>query len=179
MKIKTLVTMALAVSNESKCPSHKVGTVIVKNGRVISTGYNGTRAGGINPDEHAISMGWAERAVDGVRLYPKYEDEYSSWANTHVIHSEMNALLYAARSGQSVDGATLVTSLSPCSNCAKHMAAAGIKKVIYHTLYSKSAEGWEKTLEDQGIEVEQYESVIDFNNYHVRVPRLPKFLTVL
>ncbi|QAY01168.1 dCMP deaminase [Aeromonas phage Aswh_1] len=174
MKIKTLMTMALAVSNESKCPSHKVGTVIVKDGRVISTGYNGTRAGGVNPDEHARSMGWAGFQRGKVRLYPEYENDYSDWANTHVVHSEMNALLYAARTGQSVDGATLVTSLSPCSNCAKHMAAAGIKKVIYHTRYSKSPDGWEKTLEDQGIEVEQCENVIDFSNYEVRVSRIKK-----
>ncbi|ASU00466.1 dCMP deaminase [Aeromonas phage AS-zj] len=174
MKIKTLVTMALAVSNESKCPSHKVGTVIVKDGRVISTGYNGTRAGGINPDEHAINMKWAGFQRGMVRLYPEHEEEYSNWANIHVVHSEMNALLYAARAGQSVDGATLVTSLSPCSNCAKHMAAAGIKKVIYHTRYSKSPDGWEKVLEDQGIEVVHCGDVIDFNNYAVRVDRIKK-----
>lgn len=171
MEIKALMSMAMAVSSQSKCPSHKVGTIIFKDGRPLVSGVNGTREKGVNPDEYAVSQGWAVRVGKQVRLFPVHEDKYSAWANDNVVHSEMNAILYAARAGLSVEGATLVTTLSPCNNCAKHIAAAKIKKVVYHTRYSKSKDGWEKALTDQGIIVEQCNDLIDVLNCEVRVER--------
>jgi dCMP deaminase len=79
----------------------------VKDGNVISFGYNGTPAG--------MDNGCEENNVT--------KDE--------VIHAEMNAILKAAKSGNAVDGSTLYLSLSPCKNCCKLIVQSGIKRVVY------------------------------------------------
>jgi dCMP deaminase len=81
--------------------------VLVKDGNVISFGYNGTPAG--------MDNGCEENNVT--------KDE--------VIHAEMNSILKAAKSGNSVDGSTLYLSLSPCQNCCKLIIQSGIKRVVY------------------------------------------------
>ena len=58
MKASTVLQIAYLVSQESKCCSWKVGAVIEKNGRIISTGYNGSPAGGVNCCDHADEKGW-------------------------------------------------------------------------------------------------------------------------
>lgn len=151
MKLQTLATLALAVSQESKCPSHKVGAIILKDGRVVSTGYNGTIKGCVNPDTYAMERGWCDPL--GV-LYEKHSNDYSLWANDNVIHAEMNAILFAAKESGGIDGSTMVTSVSPCSNCRKHIKAAGIKTLIYVQEYNRSVgTGWVEDLESAGIEV--------------------------
>ena len=81
--------------------------MLVKDGNVISFGYNGTPAG--------MDNGCEENNVT--------KDE--------VIHAEMNAILKAAKSGNAVDGSTLYLSLSPCQNCCKLIIQSGIKRVVY------------------------------------------------
>ena len=58
MKASTVLQIAYLVSQESKCCSWKVGAVIEKNGRIISTGYNGSPSGGVNCCDHAAEQGW-------------------------------------------------------------------------------------------------------------------------
>ena len=58
MKASTVLQIAYLVSQESKCCSWKVGAVIEKNGRIISTGYNGSPAGGVNCCDYAAEQGW-------------------------------------------------------------------------------------------------------------------------
>lgn len=57
MKASTVLQIAYLISQESKCCSWKVGAVIEKNGRIISTGYNGSPAGGVNCCDHAEIKG--------------------------------------------------------------------------------------------------------------------------
>ena len=104
---KTFINIAKEIGSLSHCTRTKVGAVLVKDGNVISFGYNGTPAG--------MDNGCEENNVT--------KDE--------VIHAEMNAILKAAKSGNAVDGSTLYLSLSPCQNCCKLIIQSGIKRVVY------------------------------------------------
>jgi len=108
----------------------KVGSVVVKDNRIISIGYNGTPAGWTNNCE----------GDDG-----KTKDE--------VIHAEANSILKLAKSGDGGDGADLFCTHAPCVQCAKMIYGAGIKKVYYRDTYRDTL-GIE-FLEKCNIEVEQ------------------------
>ena len=102
---------ALSHSNRSK-----VGAVLVKKQRVISVGYNGTPTGWDNCCEDAVGK-----------------------TKTEVIHAESNALMFAAKYGVSTDGCSLVTTMSPCIECAKLIYQAGIVEVYYRDKYRDDA----------------------------------------
>ena len=104
---KTFINIAKEVGTLSHCTRSKVGAVLVKDGNVISFGYNGTPAGMDNTCEE------------------------NNVTKDEVIHAEMNAILKAAKSGNAVDGSTLYLSLSPCQNCCKLIIQSGIKRVVY------------------------------------------------
>ena len=114
------INIAREIASASKCVSKQVGAVIVKNGRILSTGYNGTPAGFTNCCDH-----W-----DG-----QYTSEHHEWSKTYEIHAEMNAIIWAAREGISIDGATIYVTLEPCSECSKNLIASGIKKIVYDKAY--------------------------------------------
>ncbi len=160
MKSSTLMQIAYLVSQESKCVSWKVGAVIAKNGRIISTGYNGSPSGGINCCDHAKDENWLSPRYTSVpphnnRMVLKSEcrADHSSWSKLNEIHAELNAILYAAKNGTSIDGATMYVTLSPCSECAKAIANSGIKQLVYSELYDKNEPGWQEILLSAGITV--------------------------
>ena len=100
------------VATRSTCDRAFVGcTLVNKDNRIVSTGYNGSVAG--NP--HCDEVGHVLR--DGHCIA--------------TIHAEMNALLYCAKEGISVKGATAYITHFPCLNCAKALIQAGIAKVVY------------------------------------------------
>ena len=101
------MSIALLASKRSPCARLNVGSVIVKNNRIISMGYNGFIAGAPH----------ISHIVDG--------HEQST------IHSEINAITDCARRGVSLNEATIFITHYPCINCFKAIAACGIKKIIY------------------------------------------------
>lgn len=105
------VNIAKEVASLSHCNRFKVGALLVKDGNIISFGYNGTPAGAENDCEK-----------DGVTI-------------PQVIHGEVNAILKAAKKGTPVDGSTLYLTLSPCLDCSKLILQSGIKRVVYLTKY--------------------------------------------
>ena len=105
------MNIAKEIATLSHCVRFKVGSVIVKDGNIISMGYNGTPSGMDNCCER-----------DNVTL-------------PHVIHAEVNAVLKAAKTGTSVDGSTLYLTLSPCLDCSKLVLQAGVKRVVYLETY--------------------------------------------
>ena len=162
MKSSTFMQIAYLVSQESKCVSWKVGAVIAKNGRIISTGYNGSPAGGVNCCDHAAEQNWTVGTynpvpphINRVTLKAECRDLHSKWSAHNEIHAELNAILYAARNGTAIEGATMYVTLSPCNNCTKAIAQSGIKQLVYSETYDRSEEGWEKILIDAGVEVYQ------------------------
>ena len=126
---RTYLNMATEWAKLSHCSRKQVGALIVKNGMIISDGYNGTPTGFDN--------------------FCEDEEGYTKW---HVLHAEANAILKVAASTQSCDGATLYISLSPCKSCSKLIHQAGIKRVVYSSSY-KDLSGVE-FLEKAGIKVE-------------------------
>ena len=108
--------MALVWSNLSKCNRKKVGALIVKDGMIISDGYNGSPSGFPNACE---------------------DDE----GNTHwyVLHAEANALTKLAKSNNSAHNSTLYITLSPCKDCSKLILQAGVKRVVFTRKYKDTS----------------------------------------
>ena len=109
--------MAIAelASKRATCPRRSVGAVLVKNKRIIATGYNGSPPG----QPHCIDVGCL--MVDGHCI--------------RTIHAEENAIVFCARAGIPVEGATLYITSSPCQHCAKVIIASGITEVVYGDEY--------------------------------------------
>jgi len=99
----------------------KVGSVVVKDNRIISIGYNGMPAGWDNSCEEVIEV-----HEDG-GVVTKTKDE--------VIHAEANAILKLARDGESGNGSILFCTHAPCVQCAKLIHGAGISKMYYRDSY--------------------------------------------
>ena len=138
---KNFINIAREIASASKCVSKQVGAVIVKDGRILSTGYNGTPAGYTNCSVH-----W-----DG-----EYTKDHHEWSKTYEIHAEMNALIWAARKGISIEDATIFVTLEPCSECSKNLIAAGIKRIVYEKAYEHTqSEVITKFIEDNGVIIEQ------------------------
>ncbi len=118
------MNIAHVAAERSNCCRRKVAAIIVKDKRVISTGYNGTPRGVANCDE-----GGCPRCNSDVK---------SGHALTECLccHAEENSIVQAACHGISVDGAMIYTTFSPCLLCAKMIINAGIVEVVYHSRYS-------------------------------------------
>jgi dCMP deaminase len=116
--------IAKVVALRSNCCRRHVAAVIVKDGRIISTGYNGTPRGIRNCNE-----GGCPRCNS---------DAPSGSRSTECLcsHAEENAIVQAAYHGIMVKGSTLYTTYSPCLLCAKMIINAGIVEVVYHQRYS-------------------------------------------
>ena len=108
---KFFLDVASRLADESHCISLHVGAVIVKDKRIISMGYNGTPT----------------------------KDQHHQWSLSNEIHAEMNALMYAAKQGISVDGCTMYVTHQPCDECIKNIYQAGIKRVVYMHPYKYSS----------------------------------------
>ena len=154
--------MALVMAEESKCVSHKVGAIIVKDNRIISTGINGSPVGQLNCCDHfnediRPELFGRPQLVSSNKLELKLNEqgkiEHREWSLKNEIHAELNAILFAARHGIAIDGATMYTTLSPCSNSAKAISQSGIKRLIYNVLYHRSEPTWDKILKQAKIEV--------------------------
>ena len=147
---RTFLDITKLIANHSKCIKVQVGSVLVKDTRIISMGYNGTISGQPNCNEKFDPNDF----IFGMRVQEKIDDHYK-FQKINEVHAEINAILYAAKHGIPTEGATLYCNLSPCNDCCKTIAAAGIKKVIYEKRYEKETEGLE-LLSKCGIEVIQF-----------------------
>lgn len=121
--------MALEWAKLSHCKRRQVGALIVKNGMIISDGYNGTPSGFENTCED--------------------EAGETKW---YVLHAEANAILKVASSTQSSKNSTLYLTLSPCRECSKLIHQSGIKRVVYSKQY-KDISGLD-FLEKAGVEID-------------------------
>jgi len=133
---KAYLRMAKTWSELSHCSRKQVGAIIVKDGMIISDGFNGTPSGFDNCCE----------ADTGETLW-------------YVLHAEANAILKVAKSTHNCHGATLYLTLSPCKDCSKLVVQSGISKVVYSKSYKD--ESGIIFLEQAGIEVVQIENVVD------------------
>ena len=109
---RSFINIAKEIAKASKCVSKQVGAVIVKDGRILSTGYNGTPAGYKNCTEH-----W-----NG-----EYTKDHHEWSKTYEIHAEMNAIIWAARKGISIEGATIYVTLEAYEHTNSEVISKFIK----------------------------------------------------
>ncbi len=135
--------IAKVASLRSNCVKRKVAAVIVKDKRVMSTGYNGTPRGTTNCFEGGCPR-CNNLADSGTRL-----DECLC------SHAEENAITQAAYHGVSVKGGTLYTTFAPCLMCTKMIINAGIEEVIYNLDYPLNEVSFQ-LLGQVGIQVRQY-----------------------
>jgi len=109
------MNIAKEVASRSTCDRKHVGSVIVRDRTILSTGYNGS-----------------------IRGMPHCDDIGHMMENNHcvaTIHAETNAILQAAKNGVMIDGAEVYITASPCWPCFKMLANAGIKKIYYGEFY--------------------------------------------
>jgi dCMP deaminase len=107
--------IAQVVSSRSTCPRKFVGSVIVRDKTILSTGYNGS-----------------------IRGMPHCSDEGHMMENGHcvaTIHAEANAIIQSAKNGVNIDGATIYVTASPCWSCFKQIANSGIRRICYGEFY--------------------------------------------
>jgi dCMP deaminase len=107
--------IAEEVATRATCDRRRVGAVVVRDRMILSTGYNGS-----------------------IRGMPHCDDAGHMMENGHcvaTIHAEANAVLQAARNGVRIDEAEIYTTASPCWNCFKMLANAGIRRIYYGTFY--------------------------------------------
>lgn len=114
--------MAEVIAGWASCyqKDRKIGAVIVKNKRIVTTGYNGAPAG----IKTCVERGECLRKKLGIASGTKHEICYA-------IHAEQNAIIQAAKLGSSIDGATLYCTHQPCVICAKMIVNSGITRVVY------------------------------------------------
>lgn len=113
----------------------KVGSVVVKDNRIISIGYNGTPAGWDNVCEEKV---YCEDGDWSEQLLPKDANQwirYKLKTKDEVIHAEANAIAKLARDGESGLHASLFCTHAPCVQCAKLIYGAGINSVYYRNSY--------------------------------------------
>lgn len=134
--------MAVRAAEESHAVRKKVGAIFVSEEGVMSIGINGMPAGGSNVCEYK---------AEG-RLYTKDE----------VSHAEENLLTKMLREGLSAKGGTVYCTLSPCVNCAKMMANAGIKQIWY--LEGYKPEGIAYMREHFDIRIKIYDKFSSWQN---------------
>jgi dCMP deaminase len=130
-----------AVGKRSTCDRGFAATLIVKDKRILTTGYSG--APSKLPDCNEIGHELSEVIND---------DGTTSKHCIRTVHSEQNAIIQAAKYGISIDGATVYTRYEPCYTCAKMIVNAGIKKVICQTMYHR-AQRTREIFKSAGIEL--------------------------
>ena len=127
------------VAKRSTCRRRAVGAIVVKDKRILSTGYNGAPAN----VRHCIDIGCLREEL-GVASGERHE-------LCRGIHAEQNAIIQAALHGVSISGSTLFCTNMPCSICAKMIINAGIRKVYYKEGYADPMS--KELLEEAGVEL--------------------------
>ena len=109
------MAIALQVATRATCDRKHVGAVIVRDRTILSTGYNGSIRGLGHCDEEGHMM----------------EDGHC----VRTVHAEANAIVQAARNGVGIEGASIYVTASPCWNCFKLIANAGLDRICFGEFY--------------------------------------------
>lgn len=112
------------VATRSTCLRRKVGAIIVKDKRILTTGYNGAPMGVRN----CLEIGTCLREELGVPAGERHEI-------CRGLHAEQNAILQSAYHGVQIRGSVIYSTTQPCALCAKMIINCGIKKIYYFEDY--------------------------------------------
>ncbi len=147
--------LALVVESGARCLGSKVGAVLVRDHRVLGSGYNGTPSGYPNCTP-------AERGCH--RCAIRFDEPQANLSGKLYdiclcVHAEQNAMATAARFGVGIDGATLYSTLQPCFNCLKEVLQTGLRGVVFRRR-------WQAGHPDYAWVSDEYERLID--HFHTR-----------
>ena len=136
-----LMTVAIEWKKESTCMRNQVGGVLVQDGRIIASGYNGSPSG----LSHCFGLETCPENING-RI-----------TCTKTLHCEAAIITFCAKQGIPTNQSDLFITLFPCKECAKMLINAGIKKIYYLEEYSGI--NGRTLLEEAQIEIEK----LDYN----------------
>lgn len=145
---KRFMELTEQVASWSSCynSNRQVGAIIVKNKRILTTGYNGAPQGVVSCKERGECL----RIKLGIKSGTRHELCYA-------VHAEQNAIIQAARLGIVLDGATLYCTHQPCVICAKMIINAGITRIVYKQGYPD--EFAMQLLNAAGVRVDVYDEL--------------------
>lgn len=132
--------IAEIVKTRSTCLRRQVGAVIVRDNRIITTGYNGAPSG----LRHCTEIGGCERERQGIPSGQRHE-------LCRALHAEQNAIIQAAKIGVGTEGSTIYITLQPCVICAKMLVNAGIVRIVHKGEYPDDLS--RSILEEAGIAI--------------------------
>jgi dCMP deaminase len=135
------------VSTRATCLRRRVGAVIVRDRRVLTTGYNGPPENIMHCEERGGCLRDELKIPSGERM------ELS-----RAIHAEQNAIIQAAKTGISIQDSTLYVTTHPCFTCAKMLINAGVKEIIYKDGYPD--EFAKEILKEAGVKVIKFEKLL-------------------
>lgn len=136
------MAITLLTASRASCQHVKSGAIIVKDKRIIATGYNGAPSG----IKNCLELGCRKKRK-GIAFGEKNSGACIG------EHAERNALLQISQ--KEANGATMYSVLLPCSDCAKQIVGAGIKKVFYNISYKEPNNLVHEILEEKGIELKK------------------------
>ncbi|MEM0141141.1 MAG: dCMP deaminase family protein [Thermoplasmatales archaeon] len=142
--------IAFLAATRSNCVRRKVGAVIVKEKRIISTGYNGPPRGSLHCDE----IGCLREQLK----IPSGERRELCRG----LHAEQNAIIQAAYNGTAINGSIIYVTTHPCSDCSKMIINAGIREIIFSEGYPDELS--ELMLIESNITTRQYDVSPEFKN---------------
>ncbi len=140
--------MAFMAATRSNCVRRKVGAVIIKEKRIISTGYNGPPRGALHCDEIGCLR-------EQLKVPPGERRELCMG-----LHAEQNAIIQAAYNGTAINGGIIYVTTHPCSDCSKMLINSGIKEIIFSEGYPDELS--ELMLIQSDIVTRQYDISEDF-----------------
>jgi dCMP deaminase len=133
------MSIALLAATRSTCLRRQVGAVIVRNKKVLATGYNGAPSG----LRHCLDIGCLREQM-GIPSGQRHE-------LCRAIHAEQNAIIQAATSGVSIEGGILYSTTFPCILCAKMIVNAGIREIYITDGYPDDLS--KEIIDEAGIKV--------------------------
>jgi dCMP deaminase len=144
---KRFMDLTETIAKWSSCfkSDRSVGAVIVKNKRILTTGYNGAPAGIKAARKRANACARTLASLPGTRHELCY-----------AIHAEQNAIIQAAKMGVCIEGATLYCTHQPCVICSKMIVNAGISRVVYAKPYPD--EFAQEIFKEAGVKLVQFKS---------------------
>lgn len=140
---KRFIEVARQIATWSSCIRHQVGAIIVKNNRILTTGYNGAPCNVKTCRDRNVCL----RDIQHIESGTHQELCYAA-------HAEQNALAQAAKLGINVDGSTLYCTRRPCAICAKIIINSGIKRIVYDEDYPDIFAT--QLLDEANVKIEQF-----------------------
>lgn len=139
-RIDLAMEVARLYKRRATCRRGQVGALLMRDNRIIATGYNGPPEGQPHCEEHGCDL---------------------SLPCTHAIHAEANLIAFCAKEGIRTKGATLIVTASPCLKCSELIIQAGIRQVVYDSKYRDDS--GKKLLLAAGILFIQYNKNLKVN----------------